>query len=341
MKFNFSIVSGSKNNSSKILSDLDSLEKIANRSNIVLMTIGVFINSVCIFIFLQKELLRRKFNWFLLVLSVCELIFCLVLSIDFIFKEVSTQAIKLHHLNEFTKIAFNFTIHTLDSYGVILTLLFTIDRFYAFKNPLQIKDFITNLHAKALIGLSYVVLLLLKIPSFVFCEKKSNSNTPSIIIFCTLVSPLIFNLIPILVILILNSLLIMSIVKYNKGEIAVTISLATNQITYLRKNSSACNTLVSTNSKLSSKQKSHYLVILVTALWSFCTSTPYYILSTYLFLFTVNFFSIFSYLNTVILLQILFALLFNLSHCINFFTYLGFHKEFKDCFLKVFFSRKN
>ena len=289
---------------------------MACKLNTAFITFGVLTNIVCVYIFFQKQLLKHKFNWYLLALSIFELIFCFILSIDYIFNEVSTQSIFLHDLNTFTKITFNFLIHTTDSYTVVLTLLLSIDRYKAYSKPLKIKYLITNLHAKSLIIVSFAVLLLLKIPSFSFCEyKSSSSSSASVIRYCTLVSPLIFNIIPMLAVFVLNLFLIIKIFQYN------------NNSDFIRK----------FNTKTNSKRS---LVILITALWAVFTSTPYYILTTYsvqhkfnLFLFQID-------LKSARVAQIISSILFNSNHFINFFIYLGFHREFKNCFKERFFFKK-
>ena len=287
----------------------NSFDNAACKLNAILNTIGIFINIMCMYIFMQKKLLKFKFNWYLLALSVIELLFCLLLSIDYIFHELSFQSILLHDFNSFTKSAFDFAIHTTDSYTIVLTLLLSIDRFNACSKPLKTKYLITNVYAKSLIGFSFVLLLLLKTPSFVFCELKSSNCSTSTICYCTLVSPLIFNIIPMLAILILNLLLIIKIIKSKKSSDFLRIF----------------------HSKQNSKR---YLVILNTALWCILTSTPYYILSTYSLQqkFNLNLFYI--ELKTARVAQIIFSILFNSNHFINFFIYLGFHREFKECFYK-------
>ena len=91
------------------------------------------------------------------------------------------------------------------------------------------------------------------------------------------------------------------------------------------------------NVRISPTQKSHYFVIMVTALWSVLTSLPYYILNAYFFLFKFHIFSFMIDLRTVKIMQIILALLFNANRCVNFFMYFAFHREFRACFIKLFF----
>ena len=64
------------------------LEDIACNLNIFMMTLGLVLNMLSISTFLQKKLLRRKFNWYLLVLTIFELIFCVTVFIDYVFSKV-------------------------------------------------------------------------------------------------------------------------------------------------------------------------------------------------------------------------------------------------------------
>ena len=46
-------------------------------SNSVLLSIGIVGNLISFFVFLNKTLRKRKFNWYLLTLTVFKFVFCL------------------------------------------------------------------------------------------------------------------------------------------------------------------------------------------------------------------------------------------------------------------------
>ena len=77
-------------------------ECVACTSNTMLMTIAVLINIAFVQRFLQENLRKIKFNWYLLALSVCELIMCLILLIDCIFSKVPSQPIFLNDFKIYT-----------------------------------------------------------------------------------------------------------------------------------------------------------------------------------------------------------------------------------------------
>jgi hypothetical protein len=150
--------------------DLQKLDKISCNLNILFSLVGVICNILSIYAFSQKKLRARKYNWYLLVLTVFELVFCITLFVDYIFAKVYREPIFFHELNEFTRILVDFTIHASDSCTAILSLILSLDRLYAIKYPLDIKQFFTNLHAKITIAASILIFMILNTASFAFCQ---------------------------------------------------------------------------------------------------------------------------------------------------------------------------
>ena len=317
------------------------IDAIACKLTIFFMVTGVVVNSLSIYIFLQKKLQKGKLNWYLLTLSVLELIFCLILSIDYIFNEIYIPKMFLHNLNNYTKIGIDFTIHTIDTYTIVLTLYLTVDRLHAFNKPLQLKNFITNLHAKSLIGFSFLVLLALEIPTYSFCVNKiiiTTSSDTFPIMFCSLLLPIVFKIIPMVLIFIFNSILVVNLCKYYKTQSANTMNYI--QLQRIKSNSFKFQhqyTVRTFSLGMSPTQKSHYFVIMATAIWSVLTSTPYYILRTYYVLFNLQVFTEVMDFQVDRTWQIISAIFFNANHCVNFFMYFAFHKDFRCCFIKLFF----
>jgi hypothetical protein len=115
------------------------------------------------------------------------------------------------------------------------------------------------------------------------------------VIFCTILSPSIFNVAPLIMILTVNTLLVLEVLKYyriqnkenNNWLFERTIELkdfnSTNQSIIVRQ----VNEVVK---KLTRSQKSHHTVIIATDIWSVLTSFPYYILNSYFILFQLIFF---------------------------------------------------
>jgi hypothetical protein len=210
--------------------------------------------------------------------------------------KISEKKIYLHALNKISGIIIDFTVHTTDSYTTVLTVLLSLDRLYAIRKPMKIKQFITNLHAKKLILFSFLILISLKTTSFVFCELYIGGN----LVYCSLVSPLLFHLIPLITILVLNSWLVKEIICYytrqkrhsinNLARKSITAMFSFNENKKIRSNSLAVYMRSSRSKKINKTQKSHYIVILMSSLWSILTSIPYFTLNPYFSLYKADFF---------------------------------------------------
>jgi hypothetical protein len=200
---------------SSFYEDMKILDEIVLYLNLISTAIGTINNLISVTIFFQRTLLNRKFNWYLLVLTIFDLLFCLTVFIDNIFVKINKRGIFLHELHKICFIIIDFTIHTTDSCSSILTLLLSLDRLYAIISPLKIKQFITNLHAKKLMMISLAIVISLRSIDFSLCEIYSDSKP--FIVFCSLVSPILINGIPLLVIAFLNGILAVKIWNYNSN----------------------------------------------------------------------------------------------------------------------------
>ena len=332
------------------------LNKTAFISNLILMILGALDNFMAFCTFLQKDLRKRKFNWYLLTITIFEIFFCCTGFIDYIFLKIYDQNIFLHDLNKISYITVDYILHTSDSCVVVLTLLLSIDRLYAIKHPLKIKEFITNLHAKKTIFISLLSLVSLKTLSFVLCEL--NLGNKRFILYCSLVSPLLFNTLPLVLIFVINGLLAKEMWSYNEqlinNECSTlnvnticddTIASVSNyrrstQIVF-NKNKSTVTLRKSGKCALSKIQKSHYIVIFVSSIWSILSSIPYYSFNSYFLLFQLNFFSNNFDLKNMIMIHIISSVLFNANHCINFFIYFIFYSEFRNIILNFFLFKPN
>ena len=319
------------------------MHKIAFYLNTVLLGIGILGNAASAITLFNKTLRKRKFNWYLLTLTVFEFFFCLISFTDYIF--ILNRGIFLHDLHKISFIIIDFTVHTSDCCVVILTLLLSADRLYAIKNPMKIKEFITNLHAKKTIFLSLLLTISLNVLNYVFCELIIGNK--ALIFYCSIVSPLLFHLLPSLIILILNGMLEKEMYYANRQTYSETeidlLNVRTLSTDFSGKSAKKAPlvTMRRFNSKESSKfQKSHYVVIFVLSIWTTLTTIPYYLFNSYFSLFQLNFIFIKLNKQTITTIQIISSVFFNSNHCINFFIYLSFYTEFrnilKSAFLKLF-----
>ena len=207
--------------------DVNSFSNTIFAVNFAIIIIGIFGNALSIYAYLQKLLRQLKFNWYLLVLAICELMFCLILAIDYFFCFFHRTRIFLHDLNLLANMTIDYLIHLIDSYVTILTLILSVDRLYAIKNLNELKSFFTNKHAKLLMMISLVSLTILKFPSLIICYMNVVKSFN--IVFCSIISPTLFNMIPTIVILIVNSLLVCEILRYNKKIERERLSIITRK----------------------------------------------------------------------------------------------------------------
>ena len=310
-------------------------------SNSVLLSIGIVGNLISFFVFLNKTLRKRKFNWYLLTLTVFKFVFCLFFFIDYILIAIHKHRLFLHNVQRIFFMIIDYTIHTSDCCAVVLTLLLSTERLYAIKNPMEIKEFFTNLHAKRTITVSLLLSIILKTLSYTFCEL--NFLNKSSILYCSIVSPSLFHVVPSVITLILNGMLAkhMFHVNYHKnGEDEIEMDelnagKSSNEIFIHINKKKVSSVIIRTFNKRekTQTQKSHYIVIFVSSLWSTLSSILYYFFNSH---FSSDYFKHLS--NKLTILQSSSSIFFSSNHCINFFTYLLFYSEYRNI-LKEFFSR--
>ena len=318
--------------------DTMTLQYISSQISFVLVIFGIIGNVLCIYAFLHKELLMRKFNLYLLTLAIFEFIFCITVFIDHLYRMVNIQPLFLHDINLFTNIFIDFFMHTSESYAAIISLLLSIDRLYAIKHPMKIKTFITNAYPERLIFVTFLVLVMFKLPGLFICHHKS-FNEDSKTVYCSLVSPLIMNILPKILILILNGVLVKEIINYYRIKPIETLCLLTaNRVIIEETGQSTCifNSFYFNSKRLSRTQKSHYFILMMCGAWSVFSTIPYYFFKTYCALSHFEIMLKIFNLKTIFLLKVIFSIFFHSNYCINFLIYLSFYSAFRKSILKLF-----
>ena len=89
------------------------LANISCYLNLFVLSFGIIGNLLCIYVFLQKNMIARKFNWYLLILAIAELIYCLFVFFDYLFRLIHPANITL--LYHFTLLKLNI-ISNLDAF---------------------------------------------------------------------------------------------------------------------------------------------------------------------------------------------------------------------------------
>ena len=315
--------------------------------NLILSFFGIIGNSVCIYVFVQKQMITRKQNWYLLAIAIFELIFCLVIFSDYMCQTIHEERFFLHELNKYSETTMNFLIHATDMYLVVLTLFLSIDRLYAIKNPFTIKSFVTNEHTKMVIAISLIFVLCLETLNDALCILFE--NTVFYTAFCIFISPLLLSILPNIMILVLNSLLIKHIIHYYKNRsLEYYKFLASREVSLYRQ--SICKELTFRECKKNSKsellvlthkfndnlisgtQRSHYFVIIILAVWLVLTSIPYHTVNSfYLLIYFKDIAKTKIKYTAIVKIQVIASIFFNSNHCINILVYLRFYPAFRCC----------
>ena len=263
--------------------------------------------------------------------------FCCILFSDYTFRVFNSKPIFLHDLNVFTNMTIDFSLHFIDSYLVFLTLILSIDRLMALKNPTEVKNLVTYLYSKYLVGITLVGTFIIKIPSLILCYE--NCNRKFNIVFCTLVSPILFNIFPTIVILVVNAVLVFELINYHR------VRKTSESVLEFRRRSTVANIAVFKRSAIAqlvafsnnkpvifSNKMCYIMIALVT--WQTLTTLPYYILNIFHLQFQLYSIKNLNYRNVVNTIQVISSIFFNSNHCINFFIYYFFNFEFRKCVLK-------
>lgn len=194
---------------------LNCYSRTLSRINFIFMSFGLISNTLSILIFSTKALRKSKFNVYLLILAIIELNFCLTIWIDEIFGLVVDTPKTLSEISYELQVLFHFMSSFLDSFAIMITLILSIDRYYAILRPLRIKDFITTKNTKLSVLLGLLVCLLVKliaIPLIIFKDRSI------FVIYETVIAAALLVITPAIAILVLNTLLIIKINNYDKTK---------------------------------------------------------------------------------------------------------------------------
>lgn len=158
--------------------------------------------------------------------------------------------------------------------------------------------------------------------SYICTSKSSNSPMDQersfdyfvYIYICNIIIPVLLNLIPAVLILVLNLILWFFIRNY----------------TMKSKKGNKNKPRGTGSSNLSSTQKSHYFTIIILGIWLLVTTVPYYLFNLdYWFLVISDRES--SILTTLkfLIRQGISSVFFNFNHCLNIIIYIIFHRDFQ------------
>jgi hypothetical protein len=149
----------------------NSIDMIVIRVNLVLCLFGILGNLVCMGVLVQKKLLGRKFNNYLLILAFADFIFSFIVFVDYCVKYHDPERAILD-LSWLTCHLTDYITHTLDAFCVFVTLIVSIDRYYAIVQPIKNKTLITNRYPKQISLVCLVIMFLLHSPGVFLSQSK-------------------------------------------------------------------------------------------------------------------------------------------------------------------------
>ena len=160
-------------------------------------------------------------------------------------------------------------------------------------------------------------------------------NFITVTIFHTIISPLIFNIIPAILSLILNSFLIKEVLNYYEVHKCITSEVQLSN----RKNKQTKASIFTcgfSHNIVNWSEKSHYFVIAIVSLWLVLTEIPYFTFKSYFYFFCDSKFSKTADIKKI---QFILTMFFISNHCINFFIYFFFYSMFRKSIFNVFCSK--
>jgi cytochrome c-type biogenesis protein CcmH/NrfF len=250
------------------------------KAHLVIAMFGIIGNTICICVFFQKNLLIRKFNWYLLILSIAEFFFCCIVFANTIVYAIAPAEGRMMtdlflipcYINEYL-------VNCIDAFCVFLTLLLSIDRLKAILDPINSRLFFTNRYPKRITFTSLIIIMIIKSTEIILAQRRfinntmqlednstncdfsevtilprclmcENKNKEAFIIVCGITLPLLLNIIPTILILILNTILLIYVTNYK--------SKASNILTSQKKSVKQFKNI---------QQKSHHFTIIIMGIW--------------------------------------------------------------------------
>jgi hypothetical protein len=169
----FSSSSTSSSSSSLDLNIHDQIDAVVSRVNLASMLFGIVGNLICICVFnYNKILLKKRFNWYLLMLACVDCIFCCVVFSNYLVFTLYRQQRALYDLSSLTCYCTDFVVNSVDEYSVLLTLLLSIDRLYAIRRPINIKLFVTYRYQKQVTAFGFALITLVSLPYFLLSQRS-------------------------------------------------------------------------------------------------------------------------------------------------------------------------
>lgn len=311
---------------STMLIDEEAMYKV----NFIIALFGVCSNLVCIYVLSKWRLKKFKFNWYLYLLAYTESFFCLFYFCNKLL--LFSYGTNSKNFNTIVEV-FNILTHVLNYFSIWIILLLSINRFYAVKYPYKIKDNMRNRHPRLVTMIIFIWILLFTLAGSVpfYVIEARNDRFSNIAMICRyLITPLLLWLTPCLAIFILNLLVILLLVNHSR-LVHKNKSKFTNQnATTSTENESKIEiTTVKSAVQLRSishKQKLYAYLLLIMSIISFFTNAVIHTTS-----YLVSMVKKDNYFNYWVISTTIFII----SHSLNLFLYMIFHRDFRCYLLKI------
>lgn len=295
------------------------IDDSVKRVNYCLGILGIITNLICCIILSRKPLIKRKFNLYLLSLAIDELLFCLVMSFNRTFEIISGSRIERFSIA--AHLILKISSNIFDYFSIWITLILSIDRYFAIKEPLKIKDFVTNRHPKKLLFITFIItmpfFIIVQIPHHIDVYVKRVQITRSIIVLSHIVYVSILYVVPVIGIIIVNTLLALKLKLKNQTDVVIRVHKKSSDLATASKET---------------YQQSYFSVLIMLAFLAIFGQVISHITYCLNFHMASSFYFNF-YKITLILIYI--------AHTINFFIYFIFHAQFRVYIMSQFTIKYN
>lgn len=219
-----------------IISQLSPLRKTIIKTIPKLYYLGILTNILCTIVLLQKQLINRKSIFYLIFLSLSDLMYNIVSLIPEFLIDINLVDYDIFKRSNVGCFFYDFRVTLFHFYSVLMTLFVTIERFYHIFHPLKLNNLFEDkkyLSVAAMLIVSFILAL----PHGVlmiynkdendcdahpfFKTKVFNTGLTYYQIYFTFTEPVLVWFIPGIIILILNSCVIYKIIRSNKTSIRV------------------------------------------------------------------------------------------------------------------------
>lgn len=209
------------------------VDLIVSRLNFLSMLIGLSSNFLCLLVFCNRQLLAKKFYYFLLAHIVIDFLFCAIVLINYAIYIFDSPHL-IYDMSYLTCFYVDFIVESLDIFTVLMALMISIERLIAVAMPLKLREFVTHRYPKQIIATCALVIFAIKSPELFISFREYSYDPERSVFLCSpdislihsnalymiffraykIVLPVVLRILPEVLILILSILLCMSVFSF-------------------------------------------------------------------------------------------------------------------------------